>query len=495
MKLSYSPLYKEICGWLILFAVTLFLIQFVPQLVDSEVTLGFFFLLGLMGFWRYGMAVLTYIRGMLFIYIVYPRHRKRLSVLGDQVHPDKLFVLATSFRIDTQTTIDVYRSIMEEAKRCPYPVTIVASLVEYADEALVRQLWRSQDMPHNTNLKIVRIKGSGKRDGLAYGFRSIANEMPTERSVVAVVDGDTVITENAFLHSAKFFALFPNLGGLTTDEHCEPRFASYLLREFHRMRFAQRQINMASMALSKRVLTMTGRMSMFRATVAGDRDFINLVQDDNLEHWRLGSFKFLTGDDKSTWFSLMRGGWDTYYVPDVRVVTMEYAPHKNFITATRLLLFRWSGNSLRQNMRATKLGPDKLGWFAYWTLWDQRIVMWTTLFGPLIAIIASIKYSPAFLMIYIAWVLITRIIKTLILLPSGHRVGPLWPMLMFYYQLAGSIIKIDVLFNLDKQSWTRQKTKLEDNLSQFRARVRTHSSMIAKYSAVCCYVAVLYPIV
>ena len=44
------------------------------------------------------------------------------------------------------------------------------------------------------------------------------------------------------------------------------------MSEWHKLRFAQRHINMCSMALSKRVLTMTGRMSVFRATVVTDPD-------------------------------------------------------------------------------------------------------------------------------------------------------------------------------------------------------------------------------
>src|SRR3546814_11710228 len=100
------------------------------------------------------------------------------------------------------------------------------------------------------------------------------------------------------------------------------------MSEWHKLRFAQRHINMCSMALSKRVLTMTGRMSVFRATVVTNPDFIADVESDSLQHWRLGRFKFLTGDDKSSWFSLMRLGYDTFYVPDAAINTVEHPPEK-----------------------------------------------------------------------------------------------------------------------------------------------------------------------
>src|SRR3546814_17241852 len=82
------------------------------------------------------------------------------------------------------------------------------------------------------------------------------------------------------------------------------------MSEWHKLRFAQRHLNMCSMALTRRVLTLTGRMSLFRVGIVTDPRFIDDVQNDALDHWRLGRFKFLTGDDKSSWFSLMRLGWD-----------------------------------------------------------------------------------------------------------------------------------------------------------------------------------------
>src|SRR3712207_8055454 len=47
-------------------------------------------------------------------------------------------------------------------------------------------------------------------------------------------------------------------------------------------------------------------------------EFIRQVELDYIDHWRLGRFKFLTGDDKSSWFWLLRNGYKMLYVPDVR---------------------------------------------------------------------------------------------------------------------------------------------------------------------------------
>ena len=156
-----------------------------------------------------------------------------------------------------------------------------------------------------------------------------------------------------------YFGLFENLGGLTTNEFCEVR-GSYLMSEWHKLRFAQRHLNMCSMALSKRVLTMTGRLSFFRASVMTNPEFIKDVEADFLDHWRLGRFQFLTGDDKSSWFSLMRAGWDTFYVPDSHTLTVEHPPDNSFLRATRQLMYRWYGNSLRQNFGSRTLSAAGL---------------------------------------------------------------------------------------------------------------------------------------
>lgn len=210
------------------------------------------------------------------------------------------------------------------------------------------------------------------------------------------------------------------------------------MSEWHKLRFAQRHINMCSMALSKRVLTMTGRMSVFRAKVVTDPEFIADVESDSLNHWRLGTFRFLTGDDKSSWFSLMRLGYDTFYVPDAAINTVEHPPEKSFLKASRKLMYRWYGNNLRQNSRALGLGVRRLGIFTSIVLFDQRVSMWTSILGLTVAIIASFKYGGAFLLMYLLWIGMTRLILTLLLSFSGHRIGPAYPIILYYNQIVGA---------------------------------------------------------
>lgn len=481
-------------GWLLFLTFLGCLALAVPTEVFVPGSERFILLIGLIGIWRYGIGLVHFARGMLFLHWVFPRVKRKVQRLGDSLDPSHVYLMVTSFRIDAKSTAEVYDSIIREAINCNWPVTVVCSIVEYSDEVIMRSLWAQRSPPERIKLRIVRIPGTGKRDGLAYGFRAISRDMPDHNAIVAVVDGDTVLNDGVVRETAPYFKLNPKLGALTTNEFCEVR-GSYIMSEWHKLRFAQRHINMCSMALSNRVLTLTGRMSVFRASVVTNPTFIADVEHDKLNHWRLGQFKFLTGDDKSSWFSLMRLGLDTWYVPSASINTIEHPPDRNFVRASRKLMFRWYGNALRQNSRATKLGVGHLGWFTYYVLWDQRISMWTSLFGLLASVLAAIKYHFSYFLIYCLWITITRLILTLMLLASGHKIGPGYPLLLYYNQILGSFMKIFVFFRLDQQSWTRQNTKLEHGHGGFQKWFNPWSAKVYTFSSASIFVAVVLALI
>ncbi|MBD8492489.1 glycosyltransferase family 2 protein [Pseudomonas syringae] len=484
----------QAAGWLFYLTLLLALVIVLPASIFDSQSKHFIFLIGIVGLWRYSMGATHFVRGMLFLYVVYPHLRRKMRKLGRAADPSHVFLMVTSFRIDALTTAQVYSSVIREAIDCGLPTTVVCSLVEMSDERLVKSLWTRMNPPERVSLDFVRIPGTGKRDGLAYGFRAISRHMPDARAVVAVIDGDTVLSEGVVNKTVPWFQLFDSVGGLTTNEFCEVR-GGYIMSEWHKLRFAQRHINMCSMALSRRVLTMTGRMSVFRASVVTNPQFIADVESDSLHHWRLGTFRFLTGDDKSSWFSLMRLGYDTFYVPDAAINTVEHPPEKSFFKASRKLMYRWYGNNLRQNSRALGLGVNRLGLFTSVVLLDQRVSMWTSLLGLTVAILASLKYGGTFLLVYLLWIGITRLILTLLLACSGHRIGPAYPLILYYNQIVGALMKIYVFFRLDRQSWTRQDTRLSRDMASFQGWFNTWSSRTMTFSAGSIFVAVLLTMV
>ncbi len=472
-------------GWMLLFC-TLALIcdSLDPELLDPT-NQKFILLVGGLGAWRYANAVMHYVRGMYFLHWKFPLMRRAVERMGDSALPSHLFMVVTSFRIPTHTTYRVYQALFQEVQRLPVPCTVIASIVEKADEDFIKQILRREVRDLSSiRLVVVRARGTGKRHGLAHAFRALSRQMPLDDAVVGVVDGDTMMLPGCVGNAVKFFAYLPSVGGITTNEFCEVE-GGKLVREWHSLRFVQRHINMCSMSLSRRVLTMTGRLSFFRARVMIDPGFIRDVESDFLDHWRLGRFQFLTGDDKSSWFSLMRAGWDTFYVPDSNTVTVEHPPDSNFFRASRQLMFRWYGNSLRQNFRTTKLlGLRQLGVFTMYVLYDQRIAMWTSLLGLAASVIAGLVLGMQFFIAYLFWVLLTRTLATLLFSFTQHPVDPLYPLVLYYNQIVGSLMKVYSLFHLDQQSWTRQKTTLSSTGSSFDVALNRWSSKTMLVSAV-----------
>ena len=445
-----------------------------PVVLDPQST-QFVLLLGAVGLWRYSWGGVHFIRSVIYRSLVFPRWRASANAIADDSRPPHIFLLITSYRIETETTRKVYRSVIEEAIRYGTPATIVASVVEMGDQRLMKALFHSLRPPAHIRLMCVRVAGTGKRDGLASAFRAISLQRPPAGAVAAVIDGDSMLTPGLLAKCVPFFVLRPRLGALTTDEICSVE-GRPVFRNWYSMRFAQRHIGMSSVGLSRRVLTLTGRMSMFRADLLTDPSFIAAVEMDWIDHWRLGRFRFLTGDDKSSWYWMLKHRYEMLYVPDAMVVTIETPPDPSFHRAAVTLMRRWFGNMLRTNSRAILLGPRPMGLFTWWCIVDQRLSMWTTLVGPVGVILATFIVTPFALIYYIAWIGFTRYVLTLSLLSARKTVSATYPFLLYYNQVVGSIVKTIILFRLDRQRWTRQKTTANRSMSSIRAKWMTVSS-------------------
>ena len=201
----------------------------------------------------------------------------------------------------------VYQAAIAEAIRYGRPVTIVASLVELADQRLIKHVFQRMAPPPEVRLMLVRRPAVGKRHAMACSLRAVSRCRPPADAAVMMVDGDTLLPPGCLSRSLPFLQLLPEVGGITTDEDCVVDNGP-VLQAWHRLRFAQRHLLMSSMALSRRLLVLTGRMSIFRGPVATDPSFIEAVEADYIDHWRLGRVQLLTGEDKSTWFWLLNAG-------------------------------------------------------------------------------------------------------------------------------------------------------------------------------------------
>lgn len=415
---------------------------------------------GFLGAWRYSWAMLNFSRALFFRLWAYPRRKakafKEFEESGIKSHA---YFMVTSYMVDQDTTLMVYRSIFKAAALAKDGATIVSSVVDGADERLIREVYNTMhfDMS-NVRLHIDRIKSSGKRDAMDKALRILANYAPTPHDIMIFVDGDTVVPEDVVAQSAPWF-LDHKVGALTTHEAAIIEDEN-LFKDWFILRFNQRNMMMCSMGLSKHVLTLTGRMSVFRAAHATHPEFVKGVGHDFLDHWRLGRVTFLTGDDKSTWFWLLRNGYQMLYLPDVVSASVETQPRATFFDSAKTLMVRWFGNMMRTNGRAIKLGPKPMdSFFTWWSIMDQRVSMFTTLVGPLSVLIAALLVTWHVVPLYVAWVLMTRyVFCACIALFNGQWFPVTHPPILYFSQVVGASIKTFVLFRLDKQKWTRQNS-------------------------------------
>lgn len=481
-KERYIP--KGIFGFIIFTIALFFVIGALPSLELNESAFYIFTGIGLLALWRYSWGLLHFVRSLYYRHSIFPKWRKRVDARAEELMPSKIYILMTLFRIDPAIASRAINAALEEAIRSKVPVTFVASIVELQDERLLKSLLKRFDLPDHVNIKISRMPGKGKRVGLAHGFKAISRDNPPADAVAVVMDGDTILLPGTLQKSVPFFKAMPGLGALTTDELSELPHGSKAMREWHDMRFAQRQLLMSSISLSKRVMTLTGRMSMFRADIVTDPRFIAHITEDELNHWRLGRFKFLTGDDKSSLYWVMKQGYQQIYLPDVNVLTVEDPPSDNFFKASTQLMFRWFGNMLRTNARIVKLGFRRMPFFVWWSFVDQRLSMWTTLAGPTFAILLSIQFGTVVLLYYLVWVAFIRWIMALMLLSARNEISWRYPFLLYYGQIYGALMKSWVLFRLDVQSWTRQKTKLDRGLKKSAVRWNVWTSHITHAAAI-----------
>ncbi|MCS6623225.1 glycosyltransferase family 2 protein [Roseibacterium beibuensis] len=422
-----------------------------PRPASSEL---FFTTIGIVASWRYAWWTIHQVRSRIFLKRVFPRLRADAEQYATPL--EHLYAVVLSYNIDEDVFVKCYTSLIDAAVQSGVPTTIVASITTDRDRRLLYRVYIAAGCPDSVEIVAQFQKGDGKRSAIGEGLRVVARDAPPDRSVTILMDGDTVLGDGAIARVLPFFAADPELAAATTNNDAIVQ-GTYLTKNWYILRLAQRHTLMASMALSRTLLVLTGRCSFFRTDIATSREFIAQVEDDRIWHWRLGEIKFLTGDDKSTWFHVLKTGGKMLYVPDVVTYGLEELPPPGrFFPASTKLMHRWFGNMLRANGRAIALGAPRLGFFVWWALVDQRVSIWSSLAGPVATVLLAIFLSPVFIVYYFAWAIFTRTVMSLAAASNYGRISPIWPFLMYYNQIWGAMMKSKLLFHLDRQCWTRQ---------------------------------------
>ena len=413
------------------------------------------YVIGILGIWRYTWWFTHFMRAVVYAKYTYPTKRDVAAALWESGwRPKHVHVQMTTFREHREISEAVIRALVREFRETGVPATIWLGSSELPDELKIANHLKLVGGDCDITLRIIRQNQPGKRVAIALILRAMSRAGLGKDDLVIFMDGDFVPAAGILRKCCPLFALDPELHALTTDEHVLVRGPSWM-QSWLDMRFAQRRMAMQSHALSDRVLTLTGRFSMFRATHITGHEFIRLQEADFLNHWLWGEFRFLSGDDKSTWYTLLKYGVKMTYVPDATGVTIEVVDGGG-MNRMKENLRRWSGNMLRNGYRAIMLGPRAMPFFIWWCCVDQRLAMWTTLVSPLLAIAGALKSGFPFLLSYLVYLSITRMLLSIVLFGYARRVDLNYVWTLAANQKMNANVKVYMMWRLSKQKWANR---------------------------------------
>ena len=450
---KWSPL-VQVKLWAYL-AVCFCLLNVIPNTLWDPEAHEIVYVVGILGIWRYTWWGTHWLRARIYQHVTYPRVAARAKAVWDSGwRPRHIHIQMTTFREHREISEAVIRAIVAEVREAGVPATLWLGSSELADEQKIARHLRLVGNDCDITLRIIRQNQPGKRVAIALILRAMSRAGLGKDDLVIFMDGDFVYHPGLVRKCFPLFALDPELHALTTDEHVIVR-GPWWMQSWLNMRFAQRRLAMQSHALSDRVLTLTGRCSIFRAEHITSHEFIRLQEADFLDHWLWGRFRFLSGDDKSTWYTLLKLGVKMTYVPDASGTTIEVVDGSG---TKRMVenLRRWSGNMLRNGYRAILLGPTSMPFFIWWCCIDQRLAMWTMLFSPMLAIAGAMKLGLAFLLAYVVYIAITRFFLSLVLFTYSRTVDLNYVWCLYANQILNAGVKVYMMWRLAKQKWANR---------------------------------------
>ncbi|MEO1144817.1 MAG: glycosyltransferase [Cyanobacteria bacterium J06638_22] len=430
--------------------------------------------LGALGIWRWAWFFYRFVRSRVYSWFIFPRWRKRADAVPVEALPHMCFLVPT-YKEKPWITRRVFQAIAQEAKTLAQPITVLANSSSDEENEAIRAILEEADPGLQTMQLILMTQKDGKRKAMADALRELARLGLPKDSIIALMDGDSELLPGTLRQCLPFFRLFPKMGALTTDEIPIVQ-GSDLFSEWFHLRFAQRHIQMCSDAVSHKVMCLTGRFSLFRAEAALDPSFAHQLEHDALHDWLWGRFKFLSGDDKSTWFWLLSRGYDMLYVPDAIVYSIETISG-SVVDRAYSNMRRWYGNMLRNNGRAIALGPKVAGWFTWYSLIDQRISFWTCLVTPGFLLLSLLQGRWLAAGLILCWIAFSRALMLgLVFLGRQSIVKPIHFPLLLLSQWSSSLVKIWTQMNLAQQSWANRGNQSIDAAGTGFRRVAKRST-------------------
>ena len=480
---------SQILCIVLLVVILVFLLLFTPNRFLDPAVLHVTLTLGSLGVWRFSWWFTHAVRAEIYRRRTWPRLRAAADhVWQSGWRPRRLHIQMTTYYEEPAITKRVIGSMLAQIRREKIPTTIYIGTGSSYDEMIIRSFveTHAQDIPDDlAELEFLSQNQPGKRMAIGMILRAINRNGVDKDDLVIFMDGDALYGNDVLEKTLSMFGADPELQALTTDEEVicyGPKWIANWLD----MRFAQRRLAMQSHAMSNKVLTLTGRMSVFRAEHMLSEKFIRTIEADHLDHWLWGRFRFLSGDDKLTWYHMLTCDAKMTYVPDATVYTIEVIK-ENGLERMVQNFRRWSGNMLRNGTRAIALGPRKVNPFIWWCLVDQRIAMWTMMVSPTLAIMAAMV-DPVYLWSCVIWILFSRVVLCIFLFSYSRKVDLSWPFILYLNQIINASVKIFMIFHLSKQKWSNRGNQSSGGGQGWFARTQNWTAKAQLVTAVAAFI-------
>ena len=403
--------------------------------------------LGMIGIWRHSWGLVNFLRAILY------RHQTLRKDRPLARGHYSLSILLPVYNQSDDMLWAVAAGIVEGVRSVSGRVLVVCA---YRSEDQKELLSKAIQCESDIVIRFVQQIGLGKREAMADAMSLMRSSFPTTKgSFTLLMDGDTILTSNAIQRSIGELQANPRTGAVCVNEVPLVK-GNTLFVAWRWLRSVQRNHIMSSFALSRRVLVLTGRFSMYRSEILLQAEVINRIRKDYL--LRNDQFiSLLTGDDKTTWLEVLRRGYDTRYLPDAYIFPIEEQDtNKSFVRETIALTTRYSGNMARANLHVDAWRGSRGKLHFRYGLLDQRVSMWTSLLTPLVLALSLLFDSFDVFILVLTYALLIKNLQALALVASGSAYDPYFPYLIFYNQVMTSAVKIFTFAFLHRQKWNNQ---------------------------------------
>lgn len=409
--------------------------------------------LGLIGIWRHGWGIINFARAILYLEKDARKPAVRLAA------GQSLVVIVTVYNQTNEEVKAVATSLAQSIQQLPNKTLVVFAHRTDAQRDIMQAV---ADATDKLSVHYIVQRGLGKREALASSLtraRSIVSPLMLDHYNLLLMDGDTIVTGDAILKSMTALQENAKTGAVVVNEipfvKGNAAFGTWRL-----LRSYQRNKLMCSFALSDRTLVLTGRFAMLRAEILLQVDVINRIRKDYLQ-LRGAHIPLLTGDDKTTWLEVLRRGYGMTYLPRAFVYPIENPDmERGFMRGVLALTTRYSGNMARANLHPDAWqGVKGKTHFAYGLI-DQRVSMWTSLITPLLLVYLFVFGDFELFVLLLTYTLLIKNIQAIVVSINSGDDDPRFPYLIFFDQVAQSMIKVRAFAYLHQQTWNNQGISL-----------------------------------